>query len=188
MKKATIVLIANEEAENQGRRLMLEAHKAGDLGFEMARLPQHVSLKQPFSIPSLEEFEEFFDEFSKKVKEVNIRFKKLKVYPSNVFGYDSGCMSIEVEKTKELDILQKTLFENLEDRFGPCPADHDEEYMFHMTIAIGGANYEAYEKAYGEIKDKDYNKEYIFNRLGLFYYDDENIKPGTYFCYKIVTL
>lgn len=46
--KATLVLIADNKAENFGRRLMLDAHRAGDLGFEMARLPQHVSLKQPF--------------------------------------------------------------------------------------------------------------------------------------------
>jgi len=63
--KATIVLIANNDAENYGRKLMLEAHKIGDMGFEMARLPQHVSLKQPFSIPSLDEMEVFFDEFAK---------------------------------------------------------------------------------------------------------------------------
>ena len=46
--KATIVLIADCNAENFGRKMMLKAHRAGSLGFEMARLPQHVSLKQPF--------------------------------------------------------------------------------------------------------------------------------------------
>lgn len=46
--KATIVLIADDDAENFGRKLMFEANKYGKMGFEMARLPQHVSLKQPF--------------------------------------------------------------------------------------------------------------------------------------------
>ena len=188
MKKATIVLIANEEAENLGRRLMLEAHREGNLGFEMARLPHNVSLRQPFIIPSLEEFEGFFDEFSKNIQEINIRFKKLKLYPSNVFGYDSGCMSMEVYKTKELERIQRILFDSLEKRFCPCPAEHDDDYMFHMTIAIGGASYEAYEKAYEVLKDKDYNKGFTFDRLGLLYYDDDNIKPGTYFCYKVIKL
>ena len=59
--KATIVLVADSEGENYGRRIMLEAHRAGGVGFEMARLPQHVSLKQPFSIPNLSEMEAFFD-------------------------------------------------------------------------------------------------------------------------------
>ena len=53
--KATVVLIAGNEAENYGRKLMFDAHKAGNVGFEMARLPHHVSLKQTFFIPSLEE-------------------------------------------------------------------------------------------------------------------------------------
>lgn len=64
--KATIVLIADNDAENYGRRLMLEAHRYGKMGFEMARLPQHVSLKQPFAIPSLENMEVFFDGFVKE--------------------------------------------------------------------------------------------------------------------------
>ena len=65
--KATIVLIADNNAENFGRKMMLEAHKHGRMGFEMARLPQHVSLKQPFTIPSLEEMVEFFDEYAKSL-------------------------------------------------------------------------------------------------------------------------
>jgi len=63
--KATVVLIADNEAENFGRKMMLEAHKHGKIGFEMARLPQHVSLKQPFAISKLEDMEEFFDRFAK---------------------------------------------------------------------------------------------------------------------------
>ena len=31
--KATIVLIADNDAENYGRRLMLEAHRYGKMGF-----------------------------------------------------------------------------------------------------------------------------------------------------------
>jgi 2'-5' RNA ligase len=186
--KATIVLIASDEIENYGRKLMFEAHKAGSLGFEMARLPQHVSLKQPFVIPSLKEIEEFFEEFVKKLKPVHIKFKHLNVYPSNVLGYESGCMSIEVEKTSELNLTQRKLFKKLEERFGPCPAEHDYDYIFHMTIAIGGASYDCYEKSYAEMVKKDYNKECIFNKLGLLYYDDDNFKPGTYFCYKILVI
>ena len=186
--KATIVLIANDEIENYGRKLMLDAHKAGNLGFEMARLPQHISLKQPFLIPNLEEIEELFGEFVKELKPVRVKFKHLNFYPSNVLGYESGCMSIEVEKTNELDLAQKKLFKKLEERFGRCPAEHDDNYIFHMTIAIGGANYDCYKKAYAKMVKRNYSKECIFNKLGLLYYDDNNIKPGTYFCYKILEL
>lgn len=48
--KATIVLIADDDAENFGRKLMFEANKYGKMGFEMARLPQHVIMKRLYSV------------------------------------------------------------------------------------------------------------------------------------------
>lgn len=187
--KATIVLIADNDAENYGRKLMLQAHRAGNLGFEMARLPQHVSLKQPFSIPNLEKFEEFFDGFAKKLSQIKIKFEELNFYSSNVLeGYESGCLSISIHKNEQLDFAQKMLFEELEIKFGPCPAEHDNDYIFHMTIAIGGAPFNNYEKAYKTLNELYFNQEFVFNKLGLLYYDDDSIKPGTYFCYKVVDI
>lgn len=186
--KATIVLIANNEAENFGRKFMLQAHRTGNLGFEMARLPQHVSLKQPFHITSLEEIEQFFDRYAENTKPVIVKFTNLSTFPSNVFGYESGCIFLNAEKSEALQYLQKELFDQLESSFGKCPADHDENYTFHMTVAIGGAPFKNYEIAMDELKKLDYKKELIFDKLGLLYYDDDDIKPGSYFCYKIVKL
>ena len=140
--KATIVLIADNEAENFGRKLMLEAHKHGK-----------------------------------------------NVFPSNVLnGLPSGCMSLRVKETPQLTDAQKKLNEGLYAKFGPCSAEHDDDYIFHMTFAIGGAGLEAYERAYAELIKLDYKKSFRFNELGLLYYDDDNIKPGTYFCYKVCEL
>ena len=142
--KATIVLIANNEAENFGRRMMLEANKYGGMGFEMARLPQHVSLKQPFSIPNLEEMEAFFENFVKELRPFEIEFVDMDLFPSNVLGgVPSGCMSLRVKETPELLEAQRKLNEELYKKFGPCPAEHDDDYIFHMTFAIGGAGFES---------------------------------------------
>lgn len=186
--KATIVLLADIEAENFGRKCMLEAHRAGDVGFEMARLPQHISLKQPFKIPNLDTVESIFDEYAKGLKAISIQLLELDCFPSNVFGYESGVLSIRAERTPQLVAMQKSLFEILEVNLGPCPAEHDSDYVFHMTIAIGGASYENYKKAYQVLKEYDYHKDYYFDKLGLLYYGDDAIKPGTYFCYKIAQL
>ena len=184
--KATIVLIADNDAENYGRKLMLEAHRYGKMGFEMARLPQHVSLKQPFTIPSLENMEEFFDGFAKKLCPFDIEFVDIDIFPSNVLGgVESGCMSLRVKETPQLVDAQKRLNEELYKTFGPCPAEHDNDYVFHMTFAIGGADYESYQRAYDELIKLDYHQTFRFNKLGLLYYDDDNITPGTYFCYKV---
>lgn len=158
----------------------------GKIGFEMARLPQHVSLKQPFSIPNLEDMEVFFDSFSKEFSPFDIEFLDMDVFPSNVLGrVPSGCMSLRVKETAQLVDAQRRLNEGLYAKFGPCPAEHDDDYIFHMTFATGGASFEAYQRAYDELIKLDYKKRFRFNKLGLLYYHDDNIKPGTYFCYKI---
>lgn len=186
--KATIVLLADIEAENFGRKCMLKAHQAGNLGFEMARLPHHISLKQSFKIPDLDTVETLFDQYAKEVNAISVPLLELDCFPSNVFGYESGGMSIRAESTPQLKAMQQKLFELLEASLGPCPAEHDADYVFHMTIAIGGASYENYEKAYQVLKQQNYHKEFLFDRLGLLYYDDDDIKPGTYFCYKVARL
>ena len=190
--KAAIVLIASNEGENFGRKMMLRAHQAGGMGFEMARLPQHVSLKQTFNIPSLEKVEAFFDEFVKKIKPIRIEFEQIDIFPNNSLGgIPSGVMSLRVIETPELKNAQLFLFDELNKEFGPCPAEHDDDYIFHMTVAIGGAPFENYQKAWESlVSDEEIIKElkeqsYVFDKLGLFYYDDDNIVPGTYFSYKV---
>ncbi len=132
--KATIVLIADNEAENYGRKLMLEAHKYGKMGFEMARLPQHVSLKQPFSIPNLEDMEELFDKYAKELRPFDIKFVQVDVHPSNVLGgTPSGCLSLRVKETVQLVDAQRNLNERLIEKFGPCPAEHDDDYIVPGT-------------------------------------------------------
>lgn len=101
--KATIFLVAENDAENYGRKLMLEANRHGKMGFEMARLPQHVSLNQPFAIPSLENMEVFFDRFAKELCPFDIEFVDMDIFPSNVLGgVESGCMSLRVKTTPQL--------------------------------------------------------------------------------------
>ena len=113
--KATIVLIADNDAENYGRKLMLEAHRYGKIGFEMARLPQHISLKQPFVISDLENMEVFFDGFIKELHPFDIEFIDMDIFPSNVLGgIKSGCMSLRVKETPQLVDAQKKLNERLD--------------------------------------------------------------------------
>lgn len=119
----------------------------------------------------------------------------MEICPSNVLGGNpSGVLSLRVKESKELRDMQKELFRKLEERFGPCPAEHDNDYVFHMTVALGRAPYENYEKAYHAMKadenlsTKMCEESFMFSRLGLLYYDDDNICPGTYFCYKVLDL
>jgi len=72
----------------------------------------------------------------------------LTVAPNDSIGrIQSGCMSIRAKTTPEMEAIQKQLSQKLEERFGPCPAAFDNDYMFHMTIAIGGGSFENYQKS-----------------------------------------
>ena len=168
---------------------MLEANEIGRTGFETARLPFHVSLKQTFMIHDLDDFERFFDEFASTVSKTEIPFEALVLSPNNsIGGTPSGVLALRATRTEELDALQKRFFGELTDRFGPCPAEHDNDYIFHMTVAIGKAPYENYVRAYEELIKRPIPKSLCFDKLALFYYDDNSIAAGSYFCYKIFDL
>lgn len=186
--KATFVLIADNETSNFGNQLMYEANTATTIGFEMARLPLHVSLKQPFMINNLNEVESLFDSFALSCELTRVEFDSLALYPTEIFGYNSGCMALGVKPTNSLLQMQHNLFTQLEANIGKCQADHDENYWFHMTVAIGGGSFNDYETAYKKLKLKEIPKHGTFNKLGLLYYEDDNYKPGSYFCYKTINL
>ena len=180
--KATIALLANKNLENYASKLALKAQNIGKLGFEACRLPFHVSLKQPFDITNIDSIEEYFDNFVKTIKPVKVQFTELDLYKANIMGNNSGVLSIKAEKTCQLDEIQKRLFKELNEKFGECKAEHDDDYVFHMTISYGLAPSEQYDKVFNELKTDNFNFEFVFNQLGLFYYED--LKPGSYLCYK----
>lgn len=187
--KAAFVLIANSEAEYLARRIMLEAHKLGDLGFEAARLPHHVSLKQPFEINDLEDIESFFQEFARTLKPIEIELMEVECLPSTIFGYASGLLWFHARKTPELKNIHFRLNDLLEEKYDNTKAVFDgEEYEFHMTISIGKASYENYNKAFHQLNKKSYFQTFVFDEIGLFYYDDDYFKQGTYYCYKRLKL
>ena len=183
--RATIVLVGDTDTQNYGAKTMLAAHKLGDMGFEATRLPFHMSLKQTFRIQNRDAFEKFFDEFAATAEPIFVSFEELWVMPNDSLGgKKSGCLALRARRTLELETLQKRLFHALTERFGPCPAEHDDDYIFHMTLAIGNAPYENYLRAYEGLKDYAVPSELRFDKLAFFYYDDDAIRQGTYFCYK----
>ncbi|MBQ8965072.1 2'-5' RNA ligase family protein [Ruminococcus sp.] len=187
--KATIVLTGDAEMQNYGAKAMLAAHRCAGTGFEMARLPFHVSLKQPFAIRSLESAEEFFDSFALTVRPMELLFDDVLLFRNSVIGgVDSGCIMLRAAADERLPALQKRLFSQLEKAFGECPAEHDDDYIFHTTLAIGIAPYEKFEKAHRLLREGFTPVKFRFDRLSLFCYDDDAVSAGTYFCYKNIDL
>ncbi len=187
--KATFVLLANYEADNLAKKILLEAHKIGRVGFESARIPSHISLKQPFKINSLEEIERYFDEFSSNLKAMSIELTTLDYLSINSFAYESGLIWFNINETKELRHIHNNLNKELEERFGSTKANFDGvNYRFHMTIALAGKPFDVYKDTFEKLEKKEYNKTYVFDEIALLYYDDDVIKPGTYISYKRIKL
>jgi len=185
MMKAAFVFLADEATHNWAARQTLRFHQAAGLGFEANRLPYHLSLKQPFSIDGLTAAEAFFDRFAASLRAVKVSFQKLACWPSEIFGYPSGVLAFQAEKSPQLAALHTRLNKELEASFGPCPAAFDgDAYTFHMTLSIGGGGWEAYQRAYERFKGGFEGAEAVFDRLALLYYHGEPILPGSYFCYK----
>ena len=71
---------------------------------------ENVCLKQPFKIPSIDLIENIFDDYAQGLKEISVPLLQLDCFPSNIFGYESGVLSIRAEKTPQLEKMQKDLF------------------------------------------------------------------------------
>lgn len=166
---------------------MLDVHQCSGLGFMSAKLPHHVSIKQPFKVEDFVELEQYFDDFSSSVHPIRIKLVEIQCVELSIFGIESGLLWFDVEDTEELRTLHNRLNSELSARFRNTQAPHDgERYHFHMTITIGGKPYTSYQDAFNKLKKKRYLLEYVYDEIGLFYYeyDEEQEKLGDYYCYK----
>jgi 2'-5' RNA ligase len=187
--KVVFALLADDIVENLACKIMLDAHRIGDLGLLSGRVPHHISLKQPFSITCIEDVEHYFDEFAATLKPINVRFTTLEPWNTRIFGERTGAIVLEAEKTKELMDLHMRLNKELESRFGSSPARFDgEAYSFHMTISMSDKTTEECQAVFDKLSPKELNMEVEFNKIGLIYIDGDEIKPDNYFCYKRLSL
>lgn len=187
--KVVFGLLANDIVENMACNIMLDAHRIGNLGLLSARVPHHISLKQPFSITNLRDIETYFDEFVTTLKPIKVRLTNLELWNTRIFGVKTGAIVLKAEKTKELIDLHMRLNRELESKFGASPAKFDgDEYSFHMTISMTDKPTEECRGVFDMLNPKKLNMEVEFDKLGLIYIDADEIKTDNYFCYKRLSL
>jgi len=186
--KVVFALLANDIVENLACKIMLDAHRKGGLGLLSGRVPHHISLKQPFSITSFEDIEDYFEEFAATLKPITVRLTTLEPWNTRIFGERTGAIVLKAEKTKELMDLHIRLNKELESRFGSSPARFDgDAYSFHVTISMTDKTIEECQTVFDELSSKELNMEVEFNKIGLIYIDGDEIRPDNYFCYKRLT-
>lgn len=181
--KATIALLLDHHVHNVARKLAVEVHQTYQIGFAGSQLPPHVSLKQPFSIPTLSAIEAYVDQLAESIDPVALTFPRLGG-PGN-----APVLWLEVEETPILRSLHTRVNQEVAERFPGTQAPFDgPDYRFHLTIALGGASTSVYQTMIAEFASRNVAFRAVARHLVLFYYDDDQISPGSFLTYKILTL
>src|SRR3989442_7326953 len=174
--KATFALLFDHEVHNLVRKLAVEVHQNYRVGLAGSQLPPHVSLKQPFSIPDLHAVEAYFDQLAGSIEPVVLTFPR-------VGGPgDAPVLWLDVEETETLRHLHSRINQELAERFPHTQAPFDgSAYHFHLTIALGGPSESAlaYQLMATELARRQIALRATARQLGLFYYYDDQISPGS---------
>jgi 2'-5' RNA ligase len=187
--KATFALLANLDAYNLVRKVAWDAHRDFKIGLDVARLEPHVSLKQPFEVRDFAALETYMTDFTDRIPYFEIQLTELQVIPVTINNFKTAILWVDVEQSTELRALHKRLNQELEDRFGHTPADHDgDEYHFHMTIAIGRKPYAAYQEMLESYESRLIDLSFRSQELAMFVYTDNFDLNQGYMTYKKLPL
>lgn len=187
--KAAFAILANLEAYNFVRKLAWNIHSQYHTGTIDARLPPHVSLKQPFAISDLDALEQYMHELAQGIEPFEVELTRLELRSITHQERDYGLLWIAVQENPTLRALHNKLNQELSQRFGDAPADFDGgEYLFHMTVMMGGQPTGVYRTAFAEIAHKEVNLRYTARHVAMFVYDEPMGPHGEYLTYKIVPI
>ena len=187
--KAAFAILADLKTYNFVRKLAWNIHFRYRTGTIDARLPPHISLKQPFVAADLDGVEEYMDELAPAIDPFEVELTRLELRSITHQGRDYGLLWIAVEENPTLRALHNKLNQELSQRFGDARADFDgPEYLFHMTVMIGGQATDVYRAAFAEIANQEVNLRYSVRELAMFVYDEPMGPHGEYLTYKILPI
>ena len=129
--KATFALLANNELHNLVRKLSWDIHEKYRTGIDVARLPPHISLKQPFDISYLNRLEEYMFDLAGTIPPFEVNLTGLELINVTIDGFETGILWLNVQETELLRQLHNWVNEELTSRFGTVSAVFDgEQYHF----------------------------------------------------------
>ncbi len=187
--RAAFAVLANIEAYNFVRRLAWDIHYQYRTSTIDARLPPHISLKQPFAIPDLGALEEYMDGLVRTIEPFEVKLTKLELRSITHQGKNYGLLWIAVQENSALRALHSRLNLELSELLGEARGEYDgDEYLFHMTVMIGGQSTDVYRAAFVQIADKEVDLRYTVRHLAMFVYDEPLGPQGEYLTYKILPI
>jgi len=187
--KATFAFLADVEVHNFVRKLTWNIHRKYGIGLDVARLPPHISLKQPFIVHDLDALEHYMGELANGTRPLEMHLPQLQLVNTTIDNSKTGILWLDVQETECLRQLHLRLNRELAARFENTQAPFDgADYHFHMTIAIGGQPWDIYQRMYEDIATAPVNLRYLARELALFVYDDGASLSAGYVAYKILPL
>jgi 2'-5' RNA ligase len=184
--KAAIALLSDYHIQNIARRMVYEINHYAGIKFLGSLLPAHVSLKQPFTFENMDDLEDWFESFSRRVGPFHINLERL--YYDEWDRY--AIVGFEVLETPVLRSLHNRINEELKVLVHDSSAPHDgNDYRFHLTVELGEAgNENPYKQFYDSLPEKQVGLSFTAEHLALFFYADGPIGAGTFICYKVLPL
>jgi 2'-5' RNA ligase len=157
-----LALLADRVVANAVNRLAWAVHMRWHNGIAARAYPAHISLKQPFEIgDDLDAILAYSAVFAASLPPLSIALKSLYVWDT--------VLGIDVVEDPLLRGLHNRLNAELPPIFGDVRADYDgDEYHFHMTIALGGANAATYQSILAACANEMLPHAFTATELGLF--------------------
>jgi 2'-5' RNA ligase len=186
--RTAIALLVDDDLTN---RLASFTLRCRDYGFDLRvlRLPAHVSLKQPFVVNDFERFEEYFEEFAKRIEPQQLIFDGFSFWGNA----EQGVVVARVSASARLRQLHAQLNAELR-AFGETQAEYDgEAYEFHLAIAIGASRADLVHQLHADCATWKLDEVTESSGLAMFIYE-ESIHPDPlygvreYGTYKVLPL
>jgi 2'-5' RNA ligase len=184
--KAAIALLSDYHTQNIARKMVYEINQRAPIRFFGSLLPAHVSLKQPFTFESMEVLEEWFASFTEQLTPFRIELDHI-YYGS---WDETAIVGFAVRETPTLRAMHNQINQELKHVIKDPAAPHDgDEYRFHLTIELGKAGVaNPFKQFYDSLPEKQVDLSFTAESIALFLYPHERIEPGSFICYKVLTL
>ena len=115
MKKGTLCLLADFDAENYIRDIMRKGAVEGGVGVAAAGLPRHISLGMPYEVKDWSEYEKFAEKLSHELKPVTV---KLCDFVAGKISEEFGAYFLKFEESFGLDEIRKDVRARLVSELG----------------------------------------------------------------------
>lgn len=167
-----LALLVEREIQNIIRNIILKLHMDYNLELVSALLPQHVSLKSPFSISNMDYIENYFNELAKSIEPFEFKFQNIELINFEKMEIMNEVIWIDVEENPVLREIHKKINQDLKDRFDiPLSPFDGDMFHFHSTLFYHFSNevsLDVYEKAFQDIKQKHLGLNCRSNEIALF--------------------